>query len=369
MASLTVAGLCAHGASAEVLHPAVGCGIQPYRPLAAPVRSVQRSNSLARSAQSSRRHSVAFTSGGGGSTSRAGRRGLRAPRVVDDTTSPSDYDRELEGTDPGVTAIVKVEGDDEAEKSDAEKVGDEIRSIGDAAENISGLSELKLQLIDSLYGTDRGLTASSETRGEVLELIAKLEAQNPNGTPTDLESRHLLNGKWVLAYTSYSEVYPLLAAGSLPLVRVGEISQTIDTTFSKFVNSITFTGPVAATTFSASASFQVRSPSRLQIKFEEAVLSPPAVVGDPQTPDALYLFGQRVPLDAFRPVLDALQGVAVQLTKALSGQPPLRLSIGDRGAESWLLTTFLDEDLRIARGDGGGIFVLTKAGSSLAAFY
>ena len=28
--------------------------------------------------------------------------------------------------------------------------------------------------------------------------------------------------------------------------------------------------------------------------------------------------------------------------------------------ESWLLTTFVDEDLRIARGDGGSVFVLSR---------
>ena len=29
-------------------------------------------------------------------------------------------------------------------------------------------------------------------------------------------------------------------------------------------------------------------------------------------------------------------------------------------AQSWLLTTYLDEDTRISRGDGGSVFVLVK---------
>lgn len=56
---------------------------------------------------------------------------------------------------------------------------------------------LKKQLLDSFYGTNRGLSASSETRAEIVELIAHLEAKNPNPAPT--QALTLLNGKWILA--------------------------------------------------------------------------------------------------------------------------------------------------------------------------
>lgn len=56
---------------------------------------------------------------------------------------------------------------------------------------------LKKALVDSFYGTDRGLKASSETRAEIVELITQLEAKNPNPAPT--EALTLLNGKWILA--------------------------------------------------------------------------------------------------------------------------------------------------------------------------
>lgn len=39
--------------------------------------------------------------------------------------------------------------------------------------------------MDSFYGTDRGLTVSSEARAEISELIMQLEAQNPNPAPTE----------------------------------------------------------------------------------------------------------------------------------------------------------------------------------------
>lgn len=63
------------------------------------------------------------------------------------------------------------------------------------------LEDLKQQLIDSLYGTQRGLRASSDTRAEVVELITQLEAKNPTPSPT--EALSLLDGKWILAYVSY----------------------------------------------------------------------------------------------------------------------------------------------------------------------
>ena len=56
---------------------------------------------------------------------------------------------------------------------------------------------LKKALVDSFYGTNRGLKATSETRAEIVELITQLEAKNPNPAPTDALT--LLNGKWILA--------------------------------------------------------------------------------------------------------------------------------------------------------------------------
>ena len=41
-------------------------------------------------------------------------------------------------------------------------------------------------LLDSLYGTERGLAARSEVRAEINELISQLEAKNPNPNPTEV---------------------------------------------------------------------------------------------------------------------------------------------------------------------------------------
>lgn len=62
---------------------------------------------------------------------------------------------------------------------------------------VTETDELKNKLKELLYGTDRGLNASSETRAEIVELITQLEAKNPTPAPT--EALPLLNGKWILA--------------------------------------------------------------------------------------------------------------------------------------------------------------------------
>jgi len=41
-------------------------------------------------------------------------------------------------------------------------------------------------LLDSMYGTERGLAARSEVRAEINELITQLEAKNPTPSPTDV---------------------------------------------------------------------------------------------------------------------------------------------------------------------------------------
>lgn len=69
---------------------------------------------------------------------------------------------------------------------------------------LSEVDKLKQKLKDLLYGTNRGLKASSETRAEIVELITQLEAQNPTPAPTDALA--LLNGKWILALDSLKPI-------------------------------------------------------------------------------------------------------------------------------------------------------------------
>lgn len=53
-------------------------------------------------------------------------------------------------------------------------------------------------LLDSLYDTERGLTASSETRAEINELITQLEAMSPISNPNEVRmSCSVYVGKYI----------------------------------------------------------------------------------------------------------------------------------------------------------------------------
>ncbi|KAJ1291448.1 hypothetical protein BS78_02G316000 [Paspalum vaginatum] len=232
------------------------------------------------------------------------------------------------------------------------------------APEASEVAELKARLKEALYGTERGLRASSETRAEVVELITQLEARNPTPAPT--EALTLLNGKWILAYTSFSQLFPLLGSGRLPeLVKVDEISQTIDSENFTVQNCIKFSGPLASTSVSTNAKFEIRSPKRVQIKFDEGVIGTPQLTDSIVLPENFELFGQKIDLSPFKGIFSSIENAASSVAKTISGQPPLKIPIRTDNAESWLLTTYLDEELRISRGDGSSIFLLFKEGSTL----
>lgn len=67
------------------------------------------------------------------------------------------------------------------------------------------------------------------------------------------------------SYTSFSELYPLLAASNLPGIEVGEISQSIDTYGFTATNTVQYKGPLGSNSFSVTAAIEVRSPKRIQV--------------------------------------------------------------------------------------------------------
>ncbi|EPS66635.1 hypothetical protein M569_08140, partial [Genlisea aurea] len=227
---------------------------------------------------------------------------------------------------------------------------------------VSEIDALKKQLLDSFYGTNRGLSASSETRAEIVELISQIEAKNPTPAPTD--ALPLLNGKWILAYTTFSGLFPLLSrAASLPLAKLEEISQTVDSEKFTVQNSFLFSGPLATTSISTNSTFEIRSPKRVQIKFVGGVIGTPQVSDSIEIPESVDILGQKIDLTPFKGLLSSVQDTASTVAKTISSQPPLEFSVPDNSyTESWILTTYLDNDLRISRGDGGSIFVLIKEG-------
>ncbi|KAH1234490.1 Plastoglobulin-1, chloroplastic [Glycine max] len=162
-------------------------------------------------------------------------------------------------------------------------------------------------------------------------------------------------------YTASSELLPLLAAGRLPLLKVDKITQTIDTSSSTIINSTTLSSPFASLSFSASSSFEVQSPTRIQVAFKEGSIQAPDIKSNVELPENVDIFGQKLNLQPLQQSLGPLQGLVENISRVISGQPPLKIPIPGERTSSWLLTTYLDKDLRISRGDGG-LFVLAREG-------
>ncbi|KAH7619209.1 hypothetical protein Ndes2526B_g06162 [Nannochloris sp. 'desiccata'] len=235
--------------------------------------------------------------------------------------------------------------------------------VNDFPEDEMSIEDLKAVLQDTFWGTERGLSADSDTRAEIVELISQLEARNPTPNPNDAIEK--LDGNWKLAYTSNSELIALLALGKLPLLTVGEIFQTIDGASRTVENRIQLSAPFSRTFLTAIAAFEVRSPKLLQIEFKEGQVGTPELLTDFEVPSSVDVLGQNVDLSAVKALLQPLDGpvrsFVSQIGSLLSGAPDLKFPIQSPApSASWLLTTYLDDQLRISRGDGGSVFVLVK---------
>jgi hypothetical protein len=191
---------------------------------------------------------------------------------------------------------------------------------------------------------------------------------NPPTHPAHTQALSALNGDWKLVYTSNSELLAILALSKLPFVTIGDITQRVDAATSSVENRAQISVPLSRTEISTTASFEVRSPKRLAIKFERGAVSTPQLLSDIEIPETVSVLGQTVDLTAVRgllqPVGDSLAGVIKAVGGFLSQQPDLSFPIPAAGggrSETWLLTTYLDEDTRITRWVGG-VCVLAGCG-------
>ncbi|KAE8704553.1 Light-induced protein [Hibiscus syriacus] len=248
-------------------------------------------------------------------------------------------------------------------KSIRPRPGFQVFAADDDGRDKEETERLKKALVDSFEGSDRGLKATSKARAEISELITQLEANNPTPAPT--QSLPLLNGKWILAYTSFTALFPFLSRGQLQLLKVEEISQTIDAESLTVQNSVQFSGTLASSSVTTNAKFEIRSPRQVQIKFEEGVIGTPQLTDSIVLPENVEFLGQKFDLNPIKSLLTSVQDTASSVVKSISSRQPLKFSLAYNNAESWLLTTYLDEDVRISRGGSGSVFVLIKEGCSL----
>jgi PAP_fibrillin len=190
----------------------------------------------------------------------------------------------------------------------------------------------KTDLLDILANKNRGLTASESEKQSIGTLIARTEAFNP--TPNPVECPELLNGDWRLIYTTSSS---LLNLGRIPLSQLGNIYQSIRTDTSSVYNIAEVNSlPYLSSLVSVVAKFAPVNAQRVQVNFVRSIA------------------GLQKMLDYQSPT------TWIDRLNSGKGLPAIDFPINSTNANSWLDTTYLDQTMRISRGNQGSVFVLVK---------
>ncbi|MBD1859777.1 MULTISPECIES: PAP/fibrillin family protein [Leptolyngbya] len=190
----------------------------------------------------------------------------------------------------------------------------------------------KAALLEAIAGTNRGILASESEKQAILAAIAQLEDRNP--TPRPLEAIHLLDGNWRLIYTTSRGI---LGIDQFPLLKLGQVYQCIHAPEAKLYNIAEVSGvPFLEGIVAVVARFRRMTDRRVDVKFERSFIGLQRLI-DYQSPS--YFIQQ----------LESEKKFAA-----------IDFQIKDRDQQGWLDVTYLDEDLRIGRGNEGSVFVLTK---------
>lgn len=195
-----------------------------------------------------------------------------------------------------------------------------------------GVMSKKAQLLEAIAGKNRGLLATEIDNVRVLSAIQQLEDCNP--TPKPVEAKDLLEGNWRLLYTTSKGI---LGLDRFPLLKLGQIYQCIRTAEAKVYNIAEIISlPFLEGIVSVAARFEPVSERRVNVIFERSVIG------------LQRLFAYNSPSQF------------IQQLESGKKFPPLDFGIENREQNGWLDITYLDEDMRIGRGNEGNVFVLTK---------
>ncbi len=190
----------------------------------------------------------------------------------------------------------------------------------------------KSSLLEAIAGINRGLMATERDKQAILIAIAQLEDRNPTERP--VESGLLLDGNWRLLYTTSKG---LLNIDQLPLLKLGQIYQCIRVKTKSVYNIAEVYGlPYLEGLVGVTARFEPVSDKRVQVKFERSILGLQRLIGY-QSP-----------------------GNFVQQIETGKKFAAIDFSLDSRDQQGWLDITYLDNDLRIGRGNEGSVYVLSK---------
>lgn len=190
----------------------------------------------------------------------------------------------------------------------------------------------KAALLEAIAGKNRGLLATESDKQAILMAIARLEDRNP--TPRPVEASDLLDGNWRLLYTTSKG---LLNIDQLPLLKLGQIYQCIRAKTKSVYNIAEVYGlPYLEGLVSVSAGFEPVSERRVQVKFYRSIFGLQRLIGY-QSP-----------------------GNLVEQIDTGKNFAAIDINLDSRNQQGWLDITYLDNDLRIGRGNEGSVYVLTK---------
>lgn len=190
----------------------------------------------------------------------------------------------------------------------------------------------KANLLNAIAPVNRGLQMTENQRKAIFSAVAYLEELNPTPAPT--QSPELLDGDWLLLFTTSQE---LLKIDRFPLYRLGNIYQCLRVAEGKIFNVAEIKGlPLLGGLVSVCANFTVVSEKQVKVNFERLVAGSQSLIG-------------------YRDVssfIDTLRSPKKLLA--------VDFQIKRENQKGWLETTYLDRDLRIGRGNEGNLFVLRR---------
>lgn len=191
----------------------------------------------------------------------------------------------------------------------------------------------KAALLEAIAGKNRGLLTSDSDKLAILAAVAQLESRNP--TPRPVEASDLLDGNWRLIYTTSRGI---LGIEQVPFAKLGQVYQCIRVAEAKVYNIAEVYGlPYLEGIVSVAARFSPASERRVDVRFERSVVGLQRLLGY-QNPDSF-----------------------IQKLESQQKLTAIDFNIQNREQQGWLDITYLDEDLRVGRGNEGSVFVLTKS--------
>lgn len=194
----------------------------------------------------------------------------------------------------------------------------------------------KAKLLAAIAGKNRGILATTTDRQAILAAIAELELRNPHPRPLTT-AIDLLAGNWRLLYTSSQS---LLGIDRVPLVNLGDIYQCIRPITSSIYNiaEVASLVPGLNGLVAIVAKFTPVNESRVNVQFNRSLVGLQSLMNyaDPDRLIAAIETGQK------------FTALDLPINRPADKDP------------AWLEVTYLDDTLRIGRGNEGNVFVLTK---------